>query len=341
MAITIDGTNGLTTDNAALKLDGTTLVVDDTNNRVGIGTTSPGSTLNLQAADCTIRLKDTGASDYALIGTDDDGTLSLYARTAAGVIDFRTNNTERMRITSSGNVGIGTSSPTATLDTYIGTGLTTFGDFANSVRVQGGNDANKYVPITFGGYGSYAPAAIAYLVTSGSGNTNGALVFGTRSVTTDTRPTERMRIDSSGYLYVNNMAVGGTANMHWSSANGQFFVTSSSRRFKHDIVDYDKGLAQVMQMQPKYFVYNEEPNQKQRVGFIAEDFHDLGMTEFVEYWKDENDQDVPSEIGYSNMVAICVKAIQELKAENDALKSRLDAVEALEARIAALEASNV
>lgn len=41
MAITIDGTNGLTSDNAALKLDGTTLVVDDTNNRVGVGTASP------------------------------------------------------------------------------------------------------------------------------------------------------------------------------------------------------------------------------------------------------------------------------------------------------------
>ena len=78
-----------------------------------------------------------------------------------------------------------------------------------------------------------------------------------------------------------------------------------------------------MQMQPKYFVYNQEPSGKKRAGFIAEDFHDLGLTEYVEYWKGEEGEDLPSEIGYSNMVAILVKAIQELKAEVDDLKSQL------------------
>jgi hypothetical protein len=47
MAITIDGTNGLSSDNAALKLDGTTLVVDDTNNRVGVGTASPAVAMDV------------------------------------------------------------------------------------------------------------------------------------------------------------------------------------------------------------------------------------------------------------------------------------------------------
>jgi hypothetical protein len=47
MAITINGTNGLTTDNGALKLDTDTLVVDDTNNRVGIGTASPRATFDV------------------------------------------------------------------------------------------------------------------------------------------------------------------------------------------------------------------------------------------------------------------------------------------------------
>jgi hypothetical protein len=137
----------------------------------------------------------------------------------------------------------------------------------------------------------------------------------------------RIYVTSAGALHVPTMAVGGTANLHWSSGAGQFFVTSSSKRFKHSIVEYDKGLAEVLQMQPKYFVYNEEPSQKQRAGFIAEDFHDIGMTEYVEYWKDENNEDTPSEIGYSNMVAVLVKAIQELSAKNDALTARITALE--------------
>jgi hypothetical protein len=82
-----------------------------------------------------------------------------------------------------------------------------------------------------------------------------------------------------------------------------------------------------MQMQPKYFVYNDEPNQKQRAGFIAEDFHDLGMTEYVEYWKDDEGNDTPSEIGYSNMVAILVKAIQEQQALITTLTDRITALE--------------
>jgi hypothetical protein len=47
MAITIDGTNGLSSDNAALKLDGTTLVVDEANNRVGVGTASPAVAMDV------------------------------------------------------------------------------------------------------------------------------------------------------------------------------------------------------------------------------------------------------------------------------------------------------
>lgn len=85
----------------------------DSSGNVGIGTSSPANLLHLEAASCEIRLKDTGASDYALIGTDDNGTLSLYARSTNGIIDFRTQNTERMSIDSSGqlsfNSGYGSS----------------------------------------------------------------------------------------------------------------------------------------------------------------------------------------------------------------------------------------
>jgi hypothetical protein len=178
MAITIDGTNGLTTDNAALKLDGTTLVVDDTNDRVGVND----------------------------------------------------------------------SSPEAKLDVYIGTGLTTFGDFSDSLRVQGGNNTGKYVPITFGGYGSYAPASIAYLVTTGTGNTKGDLVFGTRDVTTDTRPTEAMRIDSSGNLKFNS-GYGSAATAYgcraWVNFNGTGTVAIRDSGNVSSISDQGSGLYQV------------------------------------------------------------------------------------------------
>jgi len=165
-----------------------------------------------------------------------------------------------------------------------------------------------------------------YSLTTGTQNT--FVGASNRIVLSDGDGNPRLHIDNSGYAYIPAMPVGGTANMHWSSSAGQLFVTSSSRRFKHDIVDYDRGLTALMQMRPKYFVYNDEPNQKQRAGFIAEDFHDLGMTEYVEYWKDDEGNDTPSEIGYSNMVAILVKSIQELKAEVDNLKAQINGASA-------------
>jgi hypothetical protein len=208
-------------------------------------------------------------------------------------------------------VGIGTTSPSEKLDVA---GIVQSKAAGNNARFStidtNGSGATVLLNAAFAGAGTPALQV----------TTNHPLLFCTNN-------TERARIDSSGNFFVNNMAVGGTANLHWSSGAGQFFVTSSSRRFKHDIVDYDKGLAELMQMQPKYFVYNDEPNQKQRAGFIAEDFHDLGMTEYVEYWKDDEGNDTPSEIGYSNMVAILVKAIQEQQALITTLTDRITALE--------------
>ena len=62
------------------------------------------------------------------------------------------------------------------------------------------------------GYGipstqTYTPAVIGYVQTTGSANTYGDIYFATRGVTTDTAPTERMRLDSSGNLLVGTTSV--------------------------------------------------------------------------------------------------------------------------------------
>ena len=59
-------------------------------------------------------------------------------------------------------------------------------------------------------------------------------------------------------------------------------------------------------------------------GLIAEEVHDAGLTEFVQYDKD----DKPDSLAYGNMVSLCIKAIQELKTELDAAKTRISTLEA-------------
>lgn len=88
-------------------------VFDGTN--VGIGTSSPSSLLQLNKAS--------GAADlrFSVAGTlygnvyASSSDMTAYSITSIPLI-LGTNNTERMRISASGNVGIGTSTPSAKLD---------------------------------------------------------------------------------------------------------------------------------------------------------------------------------------------------------------------------------
>ena len=106
------------------------------------------------------------------------------------------------------------------------------------------------------------------------------------------------------------------------AANGRFQRSTSSRKYKHDITDYTRGLSDVMALRPVFYKGNND-GEKQFAGLIAEEVHDAGLTEFVVY----ADDGTPDALAYSNMVTLALKAIQQLKTENDALAARLTALE--------------
>ena len=83
----------------------------DSGGNVGIGTTSPTKTLDINTASATFRIRNASAgNDFAFKTTA--GPVSVIGCEANTSLALMTDNTERVRIDSSGNLLVGTTSTT-------------------------------------------------------------------------------------------------------------------------------------------------------------------------------------------------------------------------------------
>jgi len=148
---------------------GSNALVVDSNGNVGIGTSSPSNKLTVQdGSNAKIRFNYSDGNEKAFCNFESSGFTFQMGTKGADPVVLKTNDTERMRIDSSGNVGVGPSSLVSSWEGNLNivqpSGTKTELFFLRDTQVEGhigflgsNIDSNFYVGTgaALGNYGTY------------------------------------------------------------------------------------------------------------------------------------------------------------------------------------------
>ena len=301
----------------------------------------------VHAGNGTTVIRRDGAVSYLLSesGVSSNRELAFGFQTSAG-----SSITETMRIDSSGNVGIGTSSPSGVLD--IRNGTTQQVIIGNSGSYTG----SEYAELLF----KESSTELARLKWNPSGNTFQLINRIAGPITFATSDTERMRIDSSGKVAIGlTSALGildfqagtGTGlvarNTGSSGHNAALFInandtvgsivtsgtstafnTSSDYRLKENVTTSWDATTRLKRLKPSRFNFKTDKDTTLD-GFLAHEVSSI-VPEAITGTKDEVDTDgnpVHQGIDQSKLVPLLTKALQEAVAKIETLETKVTALE--------------
>jgi hypothetical protein len=288
------------------------MVINSSGN-VGIGTIAPAYDLQVAGNIDATRLyvNAGGNATDPIIRVQSDTNTGIFFP-ADDTIAWTTGGSERMRIKSDGNVGIGTSAPIANLDVDLNqTNVALSGD--NAAHFGGQHHASgQIMGITLG----YREANTNYrkigLVAEGLGD-NAArqnfhiLVDSVNDGGSAQLSDKKFTIYGlTGHAKVwNDLTVGGT------------ITESSSIAIKENIFDFNTTLDKISRVRP--VVYNKKINKnKKEIGFIAEELAEI-FPELVE----NDEKGNPTSVNYTRAVTVLFDGFKQMYKELKEIKERI------------------
>ena len=356
---------GTLTGNGGIVNIGSGQIYKDASGNVGIGTSSPQKKVDVTGSyraqidpsnsslfGATLTLagdNGTNQSGVRIVGGYEGSFGMLFQTSTAGQAGYSSDPslltyTTKMKLDSSGNLGVGTTSPTNP--------LTVGGSIRGTVMVKGTNGASPYLALDH----TATTNGRQYTLYSG-GNSSGDF-----AIYDATAAAYRMTIDSSGNLLVGTTSVnylgagftlsGNSGTTKWmcgprSAAPNEFVISAASglgvyltstsatswtsasdERLKDIIEPIVNGIEKVCTLRSAIGTYKSDPEKNRKPFLIAQDL--------LKVFPEAVDASNPDRLGvqYTEVIPLLAAAIQELKAIVD---TQASTITTLTERITALE----
>jgi hypothetical protein len=267
-----------------------------------------------------------------------------------------TSNTERMRITSGGQIGFNTSSPSRDYvfsnpnnrgaggfeiicsDNIVrfltynrSTGVyfpLSLSEGTSNVLIGTNTDNGNRLNVSGSIYSSSSITSIGGMYPSGGIVTDNGIVinygyaYGLNSNNQVSGNGWYMQVSTSWsnnfrFLYGGTGVGQGSAKFQIDTGGGYTGISDINK--KKDIALSTLGLAEVMQLKPSTFKFKDDDNQEEQIGFIAQEVKDIIP---YAYYEDKEGDDKFIGLKQAAFIPVLVKAIQELKAEIETLKNK-------------------
>jgi len=365
-----------------------TAITIDSSNNVGIKNSSPSHTLDISDtsttaktlrvgqssgtsnADATMIISNGGTGD-AMLRFDYEGSNTDRARlgtssSGQNLLFFTAGNNERMRIDSSGELLIGTTSSITTsgklsvqgsssndqylsfirnTNTSLGQGMVIRVDHTNNRDIllcnANGTDVFKVRANGKVGIGTNSPEKLLEVQGTSSYNTAVFLVENNNTSTFNSQVLEVRggRATTNGSYYLIQGTNGNSSGIFRVFDNGDVRNTNNSyggisdQKLKENIVDANSQWNDIKSLPiRKYSLTHENSATPTQIGVIAQELESAGMNGLVEETvdRDEEGNDLGTttkSVKYSVLYMKAVKALQEALTEIDNLKARVNTLE--------------